>query len=76
MIEENVKLDQGYRRAAAGLCIVAIGWILAILFGRRPDDSPFVWAIPIVAALLSTVFYSQSRKIGNSQARNIGNSQE
>ncbi|MFZ4792546.1 MAG: hypothetical protein ACOYLN_00315 [Blastocatellia bacterium] len=76
MNEENENLDRGYRRAASGLCIVAIGWILAILFGRRPDDSPFVWAIPIAAALLSTVFYSQSRKIGNSQTRNIGNSQE
>lgn len=67
MSEESVSLERGFRRAAAGLGLVAAGWLVAILFGRRPDDLPLAWAIPAGAALLAIFFYSQSRRVGKNQ---------
>jgi hypothetical protein len=67
MTEDQEDLNRGFRRAATGLGVIAIGWVLAILLGERPDDSPLVWAIPVGAVLLGILFYSQSRRIGSSQ---------
>lgn len=67
MNEESHSLERSYRRAAAGLGLIAGGWLVAILLGRRADDLPVVWAIPVGAALLAIFFYSQSRRVGNNQ---------
>ncbi|MFM8393824.1 MAG: hypothetical protein ACKOB4_07845 [Acidobacteriota bacterium] len=67
MSEDQQNLKRGLNRAAAGLGIVAIGWAIAVLFGHREDDSPIVWAIPVVAALFGLALYSQARQIGSSQ---------
>lgn len=67
MNEEQQDLNRGFRRAATGLGVIAVGWILAIMLGERVDDSPLVWAIPVGAVLLGILFYSQSRRVGSSQ---------
>ncbi len=66
MSEESPKLGYAYRRSAIGLGIVAVGWTLAILLGRGNEESPMVWLIPIAAAALSVVCYSNARKAGHS----------
>lgn len=65
MSEEPHQLGHAYRRSAIGLGIVAVGWTLAILLGRGNEESPLVWLIPIAAAALSVVCYSQARKAGD-----------
>jgi len=67
MDEDQQNLKRGLNRAAAGLGIVALGWTIAVLLGHREDDSPIVWAIPVVAALFGLALYSQARQIGTSQ---------
>ncbi|NDD65891.1 MAG: hypothetical protein EBZ36_18230 [Acidobacteria bacterium] len=59
--------DRGLYRAAAGLGLVAIGWTVAIVTGRPEEDSPFVWVIPIAAAIFGVALFRQARRAGRKQ---------
>lgn len=61
MSEDRRQFVAAFRRASIGLAIVAVGWAVAILLANEPDRSPFVWAIPIAAAILSVIFNLQTR---------------
>jgi len=67
MRDEETGSSRGLNRAACGLWLVAIGWTLAIVFGRQDEDSRVVWVIPIAAALFGLAIFRQARRAGNRQ---------
>ncbi len=65
MSEDHQQFVSAFRRASIGLAVVAVGWVVAISLSDRSGESPLVWAIPVAAAILSFIFYSQARKDSN-----------
>ncbi len=61
MSEEHNNLTSAYRRAGYGLGIAAIGWTLALLFGKGQKEMTH-WLIPIFAAAISVLCFSRSRQ--------------
>jgi hypothetical protein len=53
--EEQAKLSRAYRRAGIGLAIGALIWTVALLTGKGLEGGPFVWIIPVAAAVLSAL---------------------
>lgn len=67
MNEEQEKITNAYRRGGIGLAIAAIGWTLALLLAKEQDEQPMKWMIPIVAAAISVMCFSRSRRSKESQ---------
>lgn len=61
MSEESERVTRAYKRAGLGLAAAALLWTAALLFGIR-EESKADWLIPICAAALSVLCFSQYRK--------------
>ena len=60
MSEEQKEIKSAYRRAGFGLGLAAVGWTLALLFGKGQKETSH-WLIPIAAAAISVMCLSRSR---------------
>lgn len=60
MNEDIKELKNAYRRAGYGLGIAAVGWTLALLFGKGQTESS-QWLIPIAAAAISVMCFFRSQ---------------
>ncbi len=61
MSEESERVTRAYKRAGLGLAAAAMLWTVVLLFGIR-EEAKTDWVIPICAAALSVLCFSQYRK--------------